>query len=118
MLTSTTSRRRLGALAAACLLSVALPASAAWAQKSKTKGEPAVEAPADPAAATPREFSVDIPTIDAVDSNVDDETLRAIFSGDLVDNADALAGLTATSITIPEITLERTTTVDGEATMR
>jgi hypothetical protein len=117
MQTSTTSRRRLAALAAACLLSVALPTTAAWAQKSKTKGEPAVEAPAEtPAVASAAEFSVEIPTIDAVDSNVDDETLRAIFNGDVIDNAENLAGLTATSITIPEITIEATNTVDGETT--
>ncbi|UJW86439.1 hypothetical protein [Devosia sp. SL43] len=117
MQTSTTSRRRLGALAAACLLSVALPTTAAWAQKSKTKAEPSVEAPAEtPAVATAAEFSVAIPTIDAVDSNVDDETLREIFAGNVIDNAEDLAGLTATSITIPEITINATNTVDGETT--
>lgn len=113
MPTSTTSRRRLGALAAACLLSVALPTSAAWAQKSKTKEAPAVEAPA---VAAVSEFAVDIPTIEAVDSNVDDETLRAIFAGNVVDNAESLAGLTATSITVPEITIDATSTIDGETT--
>lgn len=111
MTTSIPTRRRLAVLATACLLSVALPASAAWAQKTKDKGtstpKPSV---------TSSEVSVDIPAIDAIQSNVDNETLRAIFSGDLVDNADALAGLTATSITIPEITVDATTTVDGNAT--
>lgn len=112
MLISTTSRRHLGALAAACLLSVALPAAPAWAQKTKTKAEPAAEASA-PAVT---EFAVEIPTIDAVGSDVDEETLRAIFSGDLTDNADALAGLDATSITIPTISQVVTTTIDGETT--
>ena len=115
MPTSTTSRR-LGALAAACLLSVALPTSAAWAQKSKTKDAPAVEAPAEETSAVTSDFSVEIPTIDAVDSNVDDETLRDIFAGNILDHADDLAGLTATSITVPEITIEATNTVDGETT--
>lgn len=107
---STTFRRRLGVLAFACLASVALPAGAALAQKTKTKSPPAVET-----ATAPAEIVVDIPTIEAVGSNVDEATLRAIFSGNLVDNADALAGLTASSITIPEITLQSITTIDGEA---
>ncbi|KRA45685.1 hypothetical protein [Devosia sp. Root635] len=109
---STKSRQRLGILATACLLSVALPAGGALAQKVKNKGTPPAQT--EVAGAT-HEVSVDIPTIDAVDSNVDEATLRAIFSGNLVDNADALAGLTADSITIPEITLSATTTIDGEA---
>lgn len=109
MVKSTSLGRRLGIVATAGLLSVALPAGAAWAQKVKDKGT---------AETTPSvvetEFSVDIPEIASVDSNVDDDTIRAIFSGALIENADALAGLTATSITIPEITLLTTTTVDGE----
>lgn len=109
MLFSTTVRQRLGILATAALLSVALPAGAAWAQKTKTKSQPAAET-----TAVASSFNVEIPSIDALDSNVDDETLRAIFSGALAENADALAGLTATSITIPEIMLETTTTVDGK----
>lgn len=97
------SRKRLATLAAACLLTVALPAGTALAQKTKTKA-------AEPVTQTvPAEFSVDIPTIEAVDANVDEATLRDIFSGNLVDNAGALAGLSATSITIPEITVEVTT---------
>ena len=108
---TTTSRYRLGALAAACLLSVALPAAPAWAQKSKTKGEAATQSEA---AAPMSEFAVDIPEIDAVDANVDEATLRDIFSGNLADHADALAGLNASSITIPTITIDVTTTVDDE----
>ena len=107
---NTTTRQRLGILATACLLSVALPAGSASAQKIKNKDP----VPAETASVTASEVNVDIPTIDAVDSNVDEATLRAIFSGNLVDNADALAGLSATSITIPEITLASSTTIDGE----
>ncbi|MDB5614750.1 MAG: hypothetical protein JWQ22_2403 [Devosia sp.] len=110
MVFSTNVGRRLGLLATACLLSVALPATAAWAQKTKTK-----EAPAAEAAAPVSSIIVEIPEIAAVDSNVDDDTLRAIFTGAVAENADALAGLTATSITIPTITLETSTTIDGEA---
>lgn len=107
---STSTRQRLAFLATACLMSVALPAGPAWAQKTKTK-------PAQDAQATEisieSEIDVDIPTIEAVDSNVDEATLRDIFSGNLINNADALAGLTATSITIPEIVLSSSTTVEG-----
>lgn len=114
MLISTKSRRRLGLVAATCLLSVALPTGAAWAQKTKTKGEPA------PTQATSTQmasaFSVDIPGIESIGSNVEDDVIRDIFSGNLADNADALAGLTATSITIPEILIDASTTIDGETT--
>ncbi len=109
---NTTTRQRLGILATACLLSVALPAGPAWAQKVKNKGAP----PAETSTSVASEVSVDIPSIEAVDSNVDEETLRSIFTGHVVENADALAGLSATSITIPEITLSTSTTVDGEVT--
>ena len=112
MLPSTSTKRRLGALAAVCLLSVALPAAPAMAQKTKTKPAQVEATQPDPAP----ELSVEIASIDAVDSNVDEATLRAIFSGSLLDNADALAGLTATSITIPEITLKASVTSDGTAT--
>ena len=108
---NTTTRQRLGILATACLMSVALPAAPAWAQKDKSKSAPSAET-----ATVASEVTVDIPTIDAVDSNVDEATLRAIFSGSVVDNAEALAGLSATSITIPEITLSATTTLEGEET--
>jgi hypothetical protein len=116
---TTTTRRRLSAVAAACLLSVALPTTAAWAQKTKTKGgePPAAETTAPAAADTAMsEVSVDIPTIDAVGSNVDEATLRDIIGGNLVDNADALAGLTADSISIPTITVTMDAVVDGETT--
>lgn len=108
---STTTRQRLGILATACLMSVALPAGTAWAQKVKTKAAPAAEA-----SAAASEISVDIPTIDAAGSNVEEAVLRDIFSGNVIDNAEALAGLTATSITIPEITLSTATTIEGETT--
>ncbi len=81
------SSRYLTALAAACLLSAA-PALA----KTKTK-----------APVAPMEYKVDIPTITAVDASVDEATLRAIFSGDIASHADELAGLDATSITVPTI---------------
>lgn len=105
MMISPTSRQRLGAVAAACLLSVALPAGTAWAQKVKTPA---------PAPAPVTEFTVEIPTVDAVDSNLDEATLRDIFSGNVTDHAEELAGLSATSITIPEILVNVTTTIGEE----
>ncbi len=100
----------LAVIAAACLLTVALPAGSAMAQKTKSKG---------PAATTETTSSmpdvgVYIPEIVTADSNVDEATLRDIFSGELSDNADALAGLTASSIDIPEIIIEVSVEVDGE----
>ncbi|WP_193335446.1 hypothetical protein [Devosia beringensis] len=113
MLSSPSTSRRLAALAIACLLGMALPATPALAQKTKTKPAPAAEAStAEPV----NSMSVDIPTIDAVAANMDEATLRDVFSGDLVDNAEALAGLTATSITIPEITLNVEVTTDDTTT--
>ena len=122
---STTTQKRLAALATAGLLSVALPAMPAWAQKIKNKSTTPAEtsAPADETESAEQssddadfEYSVDIPTIEAVDSNVDEDVLRDIFSGNIADNAEELAGLTATSITIPEITLSGASVVDGETT--
>ncbi|UXN72553.1 hypothetical protein N8D56_14875 [Devosia sp. A8/3-2] len=106
MMISPTSRQRSGAVAAVCLLSVALPAGTAQAQKVKTPA---------PAPAPVTEFTVEIPTVDAVDSNLDEATLRDIFSGNVTDHAEELAGLSATSITIPEISVNVTTTI-GDTT--
>ncbi|WP_160172844.1 hypothetical protein [Devosia sp. LC5] len=102
---SPTSRQRLGAVAAACLLSVALPAGTALAQKVKTPA---------PAPAPVTEFTVEIPIVDAVDSNLDEAILRDIFSGNVTEHAGELAGLSATSITIPEILVNVTTTIGEE----
>lgn len=98
------TRRSLAGVAAACLVSVSLPVVPAMAEKVKSK--PAAQA-------EQAEFAISIPTVAAVDSSVDAETIKAILSGALVENADALAGLNATSITVPEIVLTVTTTVDG-----
>ncbi|MBU1307158.1 MAG: hypothetical protein KKF33_16770 [Alphaproteobacteria bacterium] len=110
MLIRQSTKRRLAVFAAACVVSVALPTGAAWAQKTKTKPPAVAEAAVAP------EVKIDIPTIDAQDSNVDEATLRAIFSGNIADNAEALAGLSATSIAIPEITIDITSMANGEAT--
>ena len=119
MLVSTLNNRRLAALATACLLSVALPALPAWAQKTKTKdAAPAQTSTSEPdsAAASEPEFTIDIPTIDAAGSSLDEQTLRDIFSGNVVDHAETLASLTASSITIPQINVTGSSTIDDEKT--
>jgi hypothetical protein len=59
-------------------------------------------------------YSLEVGNIDAVDSNVDAQTIRDVISGKLVENANALAGLNAKSIFIPEIKLIYTIEVDGK----
>ena len=55
-------------------------------------------------AATPDiSLTIDIPTIDAVGSSIDGETLKAILAGRAPERLADLAALTATSIRIPEI---------------
>jgi len=103
-----TTGGRLPALAAACLLSVTLPATSVVAKEKVKTGDAAP-------AALEMAYSVSIPTIDAVDSNLDNAQLTDIFSGKLVDNAEALSGLDATSIAVPEIVINATSQTDGGA---
>lgn len=92
------ARRRARALAAACMISAALPATAGLAkEKVKTDQTAQVDVAMD--------YAVSIPTIDAVGSNLDNAVLTDILSGKVVENADALANLDATSITVPEIVI-------------
>jgi hypothetical protein len=85
--------RRLPALAAACLVSIALPLGAVLA-KEKTKPAPT---------ALEVDYSISIPSIDAVDSSLPDDVLTEILSGNIAGHAEDLAGLDATSIAVPEI---------------
>lgn len=105
-------RPKLAAIAAVCLLSVALPSSAILAKEKIKTPHAQTSAPAN-ASATAPEVSVDIAAINAVGANIDDATLRAIFSGAIADNADALASLSASKITIPNIIIKVSTNVDG-----
>lgn len=109
MLLQSSPRRR---FAAACMLGTALTLAPAAAQeltpKEKAKAERAAAAESAPA-----EILFSISDIESVGSNVDDATLTAIFTGDLAGNAEALAGLSAQRITLPELTLETTTTLAG-----
>ncbi len=88
-------RRDVATLAAAGVIAIALPGGAAMAQKVKTKDPAPAESSYTP--------TVTIPTIEAVGSSVDDATLMDIFSGNITDNAEALATLNAESITVPSI---------------
>ena len=84
---------RLTAVATACLISVAMPATAIMA---KEKAKPA-------AAQLDVDYSISIPSIDAVDSSVSNEDLADILSGNVAGHAEHLAALDATSISVPEI---------------
>ena len=66
---------------------------------------PEVAAPdALPAPSTPAvTVKITVPALTATGSNVDEATLKNILSGKVEENADAIANLTATRITIPEI---------------
>jgi len=59
--------------------------------------------------------SLSIPTITAVDSTMDEAALRDALTGGFMKHVDEIAKLSATSITIPEITL--TMTVTGSSPM-
>lgn len=88
---------------------LAFGVSATYAQDSST-------APSSESAtitSSSMKYSLEVSNIDAVDSNVDAETIRSVISGKLVENANALAGLTAKSIFIPEIKFIYTVEVDG-----
>ncbi len=111
MLKKPDTTRRLAALAALCLVTTTLSTAPAWAQKTKNKTPPAEQT-----TRAPDQWTVDIPTIDATDSSLDEAALRDIFSGNLAGNADALAGLDAKSIEIPQITVTGSSSLDGETT--
>ena len=48
-------------------------------------------------------FKLTVPTVEMVDSSLDEAAVRAIFAGDFVGTADQLSALDAASIRIPEI---------------
>ncbi len=59
-------------------------------------------------------FQLSIPTITAVDSSMTEDQIRDALTGNFLDHVDDLAGLNATSITIPTISF--TTTTKGAET--
>ncbi|MEO6394410.1 MAG: hypothetical protein ABIO40_00685 [Devosia sp.] len=54
-------------------------------------------------------YSLSIPTVRAINSSMDEAALREALSGKILEHADELATLNATSITIPQLTLTYTT---------
>ena len=58
-------------------------------------------------------FKLDIPTVVAVGSSMDESEIRDALSGNFLNHVDALAKLSATSITIPEITFTTTAAMEG-----
>lgn len=99
------------ALAAALLLGTAAPAPATFAgdkpvatvaTSSKTKGNKFPSAAeTEPEVA----FSVSIPQVDAVNSTLTTDELKAILTGNLEAYADQLAALEADSVTVPTISI-------------
>ncbi|MHA6297901.1 hypothetical protein [Devosia sp. CAU 1758] len=113
MLIKTHTSRRMAAFTAACLIGVALPAVTVVA---KEKVKPAAAQPA----ALEVDYRVSIPTIDAVDSSLSDAILSEVLGGNIVDHAEDLADLDATSIAVPEIIVSVTSQSDDgpeEATL-
>ena len=107
-LTKSALRTRLEALAIAAMMGVALPAVTLAQDAPRTRETPRTESPAAPAAseaASEISFKVDIPSIETVDSNVSEDAIRSILTGNLTEHATELAGLNAKSITIPTITV-------------
>lgn len=98
----------------AALLAAVLSLAAAPAVLAQDSSSSSAEASA-PVTTTRASFDsrVSIPTVTAVDSSMDEVTLREVLSGNLAAHASELAALSATSITVPEITLTITTSENG-----
>ncbi len=85
---------RLVPFALAACLALSLPATAEDAAPSTGHGSPA---------AAPAKVEVSIPVVQAVNSSIDEATLRSIFMGDIAGHAAELAALKASSIRVPEL---------------
>ncbi len=62
-------------------------------------------APAQPTQPVPFAFEIKVPSVVAVDSSMSEDQIKDIFTSNFLTHADQLANLNATSITIPELTL-------------
>ncbi|MEQ1769840.1 MAG: hypothetical protein ABL879_08355, partial [Devosia sp.] len=58
-------------------------------------------------------FDISIPTVEAVDSSMDEAALRDVLSGGFMKHVAEVAALDATRITIPEVTVTSTSTTYG-----
>jgi hypothetical protein len=113
------TRPILSVIASAALLSVALPAMPALAQKDKTEsGTPAETSTETPTASTgssvASSYSVTVSEVTTTGSSIDADVLQDIIEGGAADYAEELAALTADEISIPEIVVSYSTTVDGD----
>ena len=108
MLNDKRVRTIVSTVAATCLLGVALPQTAVLA-KEKVKPAPATSSEMQV------DYSVDIPSIDAVDANVSDDILADVLSGNIAGHAEELAALDATSISVPEIVISVSSESDGSS---
>lgn len=98
------SPRLVAAFAAAALASVALPASAQTLEKTKAAPAETVDVPSGLAGLlTDSGLEIVVSEIEAVGSSLSTEEIRAILGGDFLPHVEALAGLDATRIAIPEI---------------
>jgi hypothetical protein len=61
-----------------------------------------------PSEATPFAFEIKVPTVLAVGSSMTEDEIKDVFSSNFLTHADQLAKLSATSITIPELTFNFT----------
>lgn len=59
-------------------------------------------------------FEITIPTVQTVQSSIDETTIRAVLTGDLASHAEELAKLDASSIRIPEFRVKITASRRGE----
>jgi hypothetical protein len=59
-------------------------------------------------------FAITVPTIVPLGSSMDEAALKDVFTSNFLNRADALAALTATSITIPTLTLDFNVRESGE----
>jgi hypothetical protein len=89
------SKPRLTALLAAALATTALTAPTLAETLTVTD----ITAEADGG------YKLTVPTVEAVDANVDEAAIRAVFGPDFAGSIDALSGLTAASIRIPTISV-------------
>lgn len=108
MISQSGTRPVLARLAAAAVLTIALPSVSAYAQKTKGTDEPAV---------SESSFNVRVSEVETTRSTLDADAIQDILTGgSAADYADELANLDAERITIPEIVISYETIVDGETT--
>ncbi len=106
----------------AALVAVVAVAAAGWGVHAYAAGEaendaapPTVTEESKPTTPAPSDFSfkISVPSVEAVDSSIDGETIKAILEGKAPGTAD-LSTLKAKSIRIPQMLLTWNMLMDGE----